>query len=221
MKRLLLLLALSACSSKAPALVDASAPLDAEVDATAPVDAGADAGVDKAAACAASFGTELTNAFGRVDGTILAVVPPTNGTCALPNSTHLVLQLTMHGAAYRMVVNVDGKGPDPRVFLAEKDAPLAAGPWSEGWHPGAKLDYVTTLGVSSTAFVAPTDLVGDVTRKLEIGARVSVFATSSGGTNAGNAHLVHRNLPDADGAIVISPDTSPHYLLFRFADQTF
>ena len=85
-----------------------------------------------------------------------------------------------------------------------------------------KLDYVTTLGVHEPAFM-PMDqapLVAHVTSELDLGARVSVFATSSSGITD-SAHPVHRNVTDADGAIVIAPDTAPHYLLFRFPDQNF
>lgn len=54
--------------------------------------------------------------------------------------------------------------------------------------------------------------------KLVPGTRVSVFATSSGGSSA---HLVHRNATNQDGAIVLSPDTAPHYLLTAFPEQSF
>lgn len=208
MRSLLLPLLLASCSAPAIAPPDGGSAADA-------------APVDKAAGCAARFGAALTDAFGRLDGTILAVVPPAHPTCALPNGTHLVLQVAMEGAAYRLVINVRGLGPDPRVFFAERAAPLAGQPWREGWHPGAKLDYVTTLGVGSAAFVPPADLVAELAGRLEIGARVSVFATSSGGANAASAHLIHRNRTDADGAIVLSPQDQPRYLLLRFADQSF
>lgn len=186
-------------------------------DAPIGSDAAIDASTDKARSCATMFGTALTNAFGRVDGTVRAVVPPAHPSCPMPNGTHLVLQVTVDGQVYRMVVNTD-------VLLAEVDAPLAGPAWAEGWHPGAQLDYVTTLHVASTAFAPhpPGDITTLVTAPIELGARISVFGTSSGGANAASAHLVHRNLTNADGAIVIGPDTSaPHYLLFRFANQTF
>jgi hypothetical protein len=172
--------------------------------------------LDKAAACASSFGTALTDAFGRIDGTVLAVVPPDLQTCAQPNGTHLVLQITMQGAAYRMVLNVDAD-----VSTRELDAPLAGPAWSDGWHTDAPLDYVTTLGAHGADFTKAADPVALVTDQLELGAQVSVYATSSGGTRADSAHLVHRNLTNADGAIVITPDTAPHYLLFKFDNQTF
>ena len=190
-----------------------------------PGDAGLfmDAGVDKAAACASTFGTTLTNAFGRVDGTVHAVVPPAHPTCALPNGTHLVLQLDVMGATYRLVVNVqsDRAGQDPKVSLAEVRHALPGRAWQEGWWPGEALDYVTTLGAHSGDFTAyeMAPLVARVTERLAVGAAVSVYATSSGG---GSAHLVHRNASGRDGAIVIDPSSAnPLLLLFRFADQTF
>lgn len=190
----------------------------ATIDAPTSGDAAIDASGDKASACASTFGTALTDAFGRLDGTVLAVVPPAHPTCAQPNSTHLVLQMTMNGAAYRMVVNVES------VFAAELDAPLAGPTWSEGWHPGVQLDYVTTLHVPSSQFVAHTmaETVARTTDAIALGAPISVYATSSGGTKADSAHLIHRNATNADGAIVIAPTSgTPHYLLFRFSNQTF
>jgi hypothetical protein len=195
----------------------------------APVmDAGADdvsdaaADVDKAAMCAATFGSSLTNAFGRLDGTVLAVVPPGDNACALPNATHVVIQVIWAGAAYRMVLDVLSNSGNPDVFFNEIDAPLAAGPWSEGWHPGVMLDYVNTLGVHAGSFteMKEADLVAKVTSEIDLGAHISVFATSAGYPDS--AHLIHRNIPNADGAIVVRPESaSPHYLLFRFAEQAF
>lgn len=181
-----------------------------------------DLAVDKAAACANTFGAALTNAFGRLDGTVLAVVPPAHPTCAMPNGTHLVLQVTSGGAAYRMVVNVQSDiGPDLRVSFATVDHALPGVPFQDGWHPGESLDYAATLGLHSAAFtpeeMAP--LVARITDAIPLGANVSVYATSSGGASA---HLVHRNLANRDGAIVLDPTgPSPRFLVFRFADQTF
>lgn len=70
----------------------------------------------------------------------------------------------------------------------------------------------------STEFTKP-DLTATVTDELEIGAGISVFASDM--SRPDSAHLVHRYATNADGAIVISPDSSPHYLLFRFDNQTF
>ena len=214
---LLLLFVVGSCGGETSPVAQ-----DAGPDGLA-VDAG-DSDAGKAAACASTFGSELTAAFGRLDGTVLAVVGPTDTQCALPNSDHVVVQVTMHGAAYRMVVNVLSSGTDPDVYLAAVDAPLAGGAFEEGWHPGYALDYVTTLGEHSDAFTAHpmAELVALVTDEIELGAPISVYATSTGGSYADSAHLVHRNATNSDGAIVLQPDTSaPHYLLFRFGDQAF
>src|SRR4051812_49671833 len=108
-----------------------------------PAAATPDLAVDKAARCTATFGGALTAPYGRLDGTVLAVVPPAHPTCARPNNDHLVLEVTAGGAAYRMVVNVQSdQTADPRVLYAEKAAPLTG--YADGWHANAALDYVST-----------------------------------------------------------------------------
>jgi hypothetical protein len=180
---------------------------------------------DKSASCASTFGSALTNAFGRLDGTIVAVVPPNDQSCAMPNSTHLVIQVMMGGAVYRMVVDVLSDQGNPDVFENEIDAPLVGDPWSDGWHDTASLDYVTTLARTSTSFVEMNQatVVDRITNQLNLDAHVSVFATSAG--EPSSAHLVHRNLTNQDGAIVINPDasgnSSPHWILIRFDEQSF
>jgi hypothetical protein len=179
--------------------------------------------VDKAATCAATFGSALTAAFGRLDGTVRAVIPPAHPTCPRPNSDHLILQVDSGGQTYRMVVNVssDRAGIDPRVRLAIQPAALPGAAFSDGWHAGESLDYVRTLGVHDAAFTpyAMQPLVDALTAQLTIGAPVSVYATSSGGDSA---HLVHRNRLDQDGAIVVNPNTgAPTFLLLAFSTQTF
>jgi hypothetical protein len=178
--------------------------------------------LDKSATCAATFGSGLTAGFGRIDGTVLAVVPPGDQACAEPNSTHLVVQVTMGGAAYRLVVDVLSNQGSPDVWFAERDSLFVGMPWSDGWHLGASLDYVADLSVHSTDFTEmnESDLVAKITSELELGAHISIFATA-GTTEPDSAHLVHRNTPNADGAIVLAPDTAPHYLLMRFDEQVF
>jgi hypothetical protein len=183
---------------------------------------GGDGGpVDKSAACAATFGDALTDAFGRLDGTVLAVVKPSDTQCPMPNSDHLIVEVTMNGAVYRMVVNIDSTTGDPDVQYLAIDHALPGPAWAEGWHTGLSLDYVNDLGVHANAFTpyALTDLANLVTDAIPLGGKVSVFAQSSGGSSA---HLVHRNGGNVDGAIVLDPDGSmPKALLFHFSDQSF
>ena len=177
---------------------------------------------DKSLTCASAFGSALTNAFGRVDGTIVAVVPPNDQACAMPNMTHLVIQVQMAGAVQRLVVDVLSNQGTPVVDFLELDAPLLGGPYVEGWHPGLMLDYPSMLGVHAAQF-APTvqaDLVANITAELALGAKVAIFGTSM--NEPTSAHLIHRgSVANQDGAIVIDPDTHPHWLLIRFDEQTF
>lgn len=220
---------------------DADADADAQVDAhdAAAPDAAADAApVDLAARCAVEcpggedppegstcFGSELTDGFGRIDGTLLAVQRPSDTDCAMPNDDHLIVQVLVHGAAYRMVINVlsDGRnGTDTRLRFADVPADLPAPPWEEGWHLGVSLDYPDTLGVHVADFTpyAMDELVEEVASRLTLDAPISIYATSN--DRPESAHLVHRNGRDEDGAIVVDPTgASPRFLLFHFDGQEF
>ncbi len=177
--------------------------------------------IDKAAACTDTFGDALTSAFGRVDGTVLAVLKPTDLQCPMPNSDHVIIEVVMNGAAYRMVVNVKSDFNDPDVDYLAIDHALPAPAWSEGWHPGLALDYAADFGVKSTEFVSHpmaelSDLVVD---EIPLDSKISVYASSSGGASA---HKVHRNDGKIDGAIVLDPTgQKPRALLFHFSNQTF
>jgi hypothetical protein len=180
------------------------------------------ADVDKAATCAKTFGQAIGSVgFARFDGTIVAVVPPNDQACAEPNSTHLVLQMEFAGATYRMVVDVDDTAATGSIRSHTLPHGLVGGAWKDGWH-SVPLDYVADLGLKASDFttVKTADAVASITEALDLGAKVSVFATAQG--EADSAHLIHRNLTGQDGAIVVGVDgASPTWLLFAFSDQTF
>jgi hypothetical protein len=179
---------------------------------------GAGGVVDKAALSTDTFGDSLTDSYGRVDGTVLAIVAPSDTECPLVNDDHLVIEVIMQEEAYRMVVNIDDIG------YAEHDAPLIGPPFAEGWHTNVTLEYPTDLGVHSNQFAAHSleELVTIVSDQIEIGAPIAIYAVSSGGEYASSAHLIHRNNSQPDGAIALDPNAaSAHYLLFRFDNQQF
>jgi hypothetical protein len=229
------LVTLPSCSSVSPpattlSVVDASA-TDADVPVANAADGGSDAGVDaapvdKAAGCASEFGQALTNAFGRVDGIVVAVVPPAHPTCAQPNSDHVVVQVKLSGAVYRMVVNVAStRGTDLRVrFLRDSQVAMPAPEWAEGWHPGLTLDYAKDLGLHTDRF-APLEMAplsAEIAAAINIGDKVGVYVTSSGGSFASSAHKVHRNGQGNDGAIFVRPGQPDQAaLFFHFQEQTF
>lgn len=232
--RALALLALlaSACasSSKAdptPVASEGSSEPAPQVDAGDPATPDAsDSGAGLSGKCADTFGSALTAGTGRLDGIVYAVQKPSDTQCVMPNSDHVVLQVLMNAAVYRMVVNVksDRQDQDVRVrFLAMPHA-LPAPPFAEGWHLGAPLDY-PALDAHNAAF-APLEmdaLVAKIASLVRVGDKVAVYAESGQGRPE-SAHKIHRNAAGKarDGAIVVSPDSaSPTFLLFHFDGQTF
>ena len=220
MKRHAYLLLLLGCSTES---TTTTAPPDAgpvdppAVDAEAPKDA--EPAFD-GSCVVASFGSALTTGFGRIDGTITAIQMPNDQACSMPNRDHLILQVLMKGAVYRMVVNTD-------VKVLELEHALPAPAFGDGWHTGVALDYAKDLGFASTSFADPGDMNATVQKViaagLEVGDPVSVYATSGAGRPE-SAHLVLRNpnVANTDGAIVVRPDgAKPKFVLFAFDDQTF
>lgn len=234
MKRWLFLVCLVACgttqdtapepssSSSSPSPSPAPAPTNNETPDPTPTPTPKPT-ENKAAKCATTFGTILTAPYGRLDGTVLAVVKPTDEQCPRPNSDHLILQVRANGQAYRMVVNIaSDRGADRRVRFGEISTALPGAPFAEGWHGGETLDYVTSLSVHSTdpefAPLEMTPLADAIADAITIGQKVSVYASTSGGDSA---HKVHRNTTGQDGAIVLDPTGAARWLLFHFEEQSF
>jgi hypothetical protein len=176
----------------------------------------------KSAGCVATFGTALPSGYGRIDGTVVAVVPPGDKVCTASNRDHIVLEVRMGGAVYRMVVNVVSTvaGVSPDVLYEEVPHELPPPAWADGFHAPVTLDYATTLGLHSTdpswKATPMATLVDEVTAALDVGAKVSVYSQGSGGEST---HLVHRYGGNTDGAIVVDPTGSPRFLVFHFAND--
>jgi hypothetical protein len=165
-------------------------------------------------ACTGNFGGALSPGHGRMDGILVAVLPPGAPHRCNGDLNHVHLQVQIHGEVYDVAVNVDG-------LHAEVDAALPGGAWEEGWHPGTDLDYPTSLGLHASAFAAttPETLAQQIEQALVTGRPISVFTTSYG---PGGAHDVHRRGNGQDGAIVIDPlAPAAHLLLFSFPENSF
>jgi hypothetical protein len=228
-----LLLALTVgagCSSDPSAYEDAQVPpagdlaadsVPSSPEAGSKVDATDDAATAtcdmKAQGCASTFGSLFTKSNGRADGKLVAVVRPSDTQCALFNSTHVVVQLSILGQVQRLVVAVKD------VAVTSVSSKLVGPAYAEGWHTSVNLDYVSDLGAHSDDFalVSMDKAVDFICSPLSLGAPVSVYAYSSGSYPA-SAHQVHRNDKYPDGAIVMDPTSAkPTYLLFRYASQVF
>lgn len=199
-----------------------------EPDASGGEDAAADAPLDAfkpTGKCADAFGNKLTAGFGRADGIVYAVQKPSDTQCVLPNSDHVVVQMLIESAVYRMVVNVqsDRSGVDPKIRVAALAHALPAPAFAEGWHLGAQLDYAATLGAHSDASFTPLTLdeaTAKIASEVKVGDLVSLYGESGAGRPE-STHLIHRNKTNGDGAIVVNPTTAPKFLLFHFENQTF
>ena len=164
--------------------------------------------------CTNNFGNGLSGGFGRLDGYVIAVVPPGGGACNADRH-HVHVQVVAGGETYDIAVNTDSG------FIAERDAPLPAGSWNEGWHTGVSLDYPADLGLHASDFTAASEAVvdQDVENALATANHISVFATPY---NRGGAHLVHRQGSGHDGAVITDPlSATSHLFAFHFSNQSF
>jgi hypothetical protein len=165
--------------------------------------------------CTSDFGDAVTSTHGRMDGLLVAIVPPEDGPQCNADTGHVHLQVQVDGSVYDVAVNTD-------TLYDQIDAALPAPAWTEGWHPDLELDYPTTLGVHSTAFATstPTAIAQLIEADLAPVNHISIYATGYGPTGI---HDVHREgTKGNDGAIVIEPlSPKPQWLLFRFTNDSF
>ena len=190
---------------------DAAAPSDATADAGPPVFP--DDGTPTRVACVSTYGKGISPVHGRLDGVLVSIVDKSFGACNA-DSTHVHLQVSMNGGIYDIAVNIDG-------YEAEVDAALPGGAYAEGWHP-MLLDYVTDLGVHSTAITLTGIPVvrARILEQLTNANHISVFGT--GYDDMTGAHLIHYDQDAHDGALVLDPlSAKPHFLVFRFEQDSF
>lgn len=175
-----------------------------------------------AAACTSSLGTGVTSVFGRLDGTVRAVIVPGDKSCKSDND-HVIVQLDASGSTYAVWVNVQSTlASDPVVSTATTSAGLEGPAWSAGWHASAAaIDYPSLFGLHSGAFtpLAKDALAAKIAKDVPVGAKVSAFV--SGFATGDGGHKVHRNGAGEDGALVVIASGTPTWLLFRFSDQAF
>jgi hypothetical protein len=162
--------------------------------------------------------------YGRLDGILIAIVPPSSKNSCKADDSHVHLQVLMSGSVLDIAVNVDDEGSTAGtgIYYATADAVVPGGVWKEGFNTYDRLDYVKHLGLHSASFQKYTtaQLKTKVIAELENANHISIFMTPySDGTGG---HLVHYNGPGYDGAVVVRPlNAIPHVLAFRFSDKTF
>jgi hypothetical protein len=211
--------ALSACGGAEPDGVrtDLPAAVTTPSSVRAPTSAagGTDDGTPSRQACSGALGHGVSATHGRLDGYLVSIVPLGGAKSCNGDSRHVHLQVQMDGGLYDVAVNADGG------FFDAVDAPLPGGAWSEGWHTGVPLDYVSAFGVHAADFstASPSSMAATIENELALANHVSIFGTGYGATGV---HDVHRHGGNTDGAIAIDPlSPNAHLLLFHFSNQSF
>jgi hypothetical protein len=208
-------------SSSLPAS-DSSAPPPAQDSGlTPPPDDGGAA--TRNAACtqsSAQTGTLVNTAHGRLDGTLVYVLPTDGSGRCYGDSSHVHLQIEVDGLVYDVAVDIGSAGDG--VGMYEKTLALPGGAWAEGWHGTDELSYPTyELTSAEMPIVDPATIASNVEALLVNTSKISVFCTGYSTDNG--CHDVHYVNGDGnDGAIVLNPtDPTPTLLFFRFVAQTF
>ena len=195
----------------------------------APGDAGAmvaEAGADAArnASCTPlnqETGTAINSHHGRLDGTLVYVLPVGGSKTCNGDESHVHLQIAVSGDIYDVAVDI-GSASGGDVGYDEQSFPMPGGAWAEGWHSTDSLTY-PSLGLHSTAFTTtdPATMAAKVESLLAGVSRISIFCV--GYSQGDGCHDVHyEDGAGNDGAIVLDPDAaSPSILFLRFTDQTF
>lgn len=174
--------------------------------------------------CTSNFGTALPSSgtFGRLDGYLVAIVPPGSTNGCNDDSSHVHLQIKMNNAIYDIAIDAtDSQTRTDDVHTGTLDIPMPSGPaWSEGFHTGVLLDY-PSLGVHSSALPLQTkaQIVSAFQTDLATVNHISIYTTTYGNNGA---HLVHRNGSGHDGAVVTEPlSPTAHVRLLSFSEQSF
>jgi hypothetical protein len=203
--RILVVAQLAACGGGSSSAVDAR-PGDVATDGRLHVEDGAPTRF----ACTSNFGQLLgaSNTYGRLDGYLVAVVPPSSMNSCNADTSHVHLQVRMNGAVYDVAVDAtDGATGTDDVHTTQIVHAMPNLAWAEGWHTGVNSDY-TTLGLHSTdlPFQTKQQVVNDLTADFTTTNHISVYMVTYGGDGG---HLVHRNGNGRDGMIVTEPLSSP------------
>ncbi len=197
---------------------------DAPAATTDAASTGAADGTPTRQACTSNFGNALPSSgtFGRLDGYLVAIVPPGSTSGCNDDSSHVHLQIKMNNEIYDIAIDATNSQTHiDDVHTGTLDIAMPSGPaWSEGFHTGVTLDY-PTLGVHSSTLPLDTkaQIVSAITTDLASVNHISIYTTTYG---SDGAHLVHRNSGGHDGAVVSEPlSPTAHLRLFSFSDQSF
>jgi hypothetical protein len=166
-------------------------------------------------------GTAVNTTHGRLDGTLVYVLPVGGSSKCNGDSSHVHLQIEVSGSVYDVAVDVGQTGDE--VGMYQENLAVPGGAWAEGWHSADSLTY-SSIGVTSSELPTstPATIASQVESLLASTTKISIFC--EGYTPGDNGcHDVHYEDGNGkDGAIILDPTaaTSP-VLFFRFSADSF
>jgi hypothetical protein len=211
--------------------VDAGGGASPPVDSGSPLGTGSGPGDDAGAAPPArngqctplsdQNGTVVDTSHGRLDGTLVYVLPIDGSNACNGDSSHVHLQIEVSGSVYDVAIDVGKTGDE--VGWYEQTMAIPGGTWAEGWHGSDDLGY-PSLGLSSSTFTTldPASMGSEVESLLASTSKISIFCTGYTPGDNGCHDVHYENGSTNDGAIVLDPTaaTSP-IVFFRFTTETF
>lgn len=166
-------------------------------------------------------GTLVNTKHGRLDGTLVYVLPTGGSSECNGDDSHVHLQVEVNNLVYDVAVDIGATGDEVGMF--QETLAVPGGAWAEGWHGADSLAY-PTLGLKSTAFptASPPDIANEVESLLQRTSKISIFCTGYTPQDNGCHDVHYEDGSGDDGAIVLDPmaPSSP-VLFFRFEGQTF
>jgi hypothetical protein len=169
----------------------------------------------------AQTGTAVNTNHGRLDGTLVYVLPIDGSSACNGDGAHVHLQIEVSGSVYDVAVDIGKSGDE--VGWYQQVLPVPGGTWSEGWHGSDDLGY-SSLGLSSSEFatLAPMDMGNEVEALLANTSKISVFCTGYTPGDNGCHDVHYQDGTSQDGAIVLDPTSTMSPTLFlRFTNQSF
>jgi hypothetical protein len=166
-------------------------------------------------------GTAVDTNHGRMDGTLVYILPVDGSSSCNGDSAHVHLQVEMSGNVYDVAVDIGKSGDE--VGWYEQTTAMPGGAWAEGWHGSDGLGY-SSLGLSSSQFTTldPNSMASEVESLLANTSQISIYCTGYTPGDNGCHDVHYQDGTGQDGAIVLNPmsATSP-IVFFRFIGQSF
>ena len=169
----------------------------------------------------AQTGTLVNTSHGRLDGTLVYVLPVNGAYSCNGDSSHVHLQVEVSGLVYDVAVNIGSSGDD--VGMYEDTLTIPGGTWAEGWHSADSLAY-PSIGLKLTSFptTTPADVASQVESLLTSTSKISISAPATPPATTAATTCTTRTAPETT-----APSSSTRrprrrrFLFFRFQGQSF